>query len=130
MTHPFCARVAENRQALHGPAECHAAAMPPHRDVESDLRHRLARDAQIGVAQLRHGNLTTPDSVIDYLVERSFGSADRILDARDLLGEPDLEARALLLMASRRAADPIPPGPPKPFAAPDAPRPRREDGPA
>jgi hypothetical protein len=48
--------------------------------------------------------------VLDYLVERSFGSADRLLDARDLLGEPDLEARALLLRASRRAADPIPSG--------------------
>jgi hypothetical protein len=64
----------------------------------------------------------TVDAVLDYLVSRSFGSADRLLDARDLLGAQDQGARALLLRASRRAADPIPPCPPRPFAPPDAPR--------
>ena len=54
------------------------------RDVEHDIRVRLGRDAQIGEKQLRHG--------------------------RDLLGEQHLTARALLLRASRRAGDPIPPG--------------------
>jgi hypothetical protein len=93
------------------------------RNVAAGLRHRLARDAQIGVAELRDSSTTTVDAVLDYLVERSYGSAERLLDARDLLGEPDAEARALLLRASRRAADPIPPGPPKPFSPPDAPRP-------
>jgi hypothetical protein len=89
--------------------------------VEQDFRHRLAGDAQIGEAQLRHGSMTTVDSVLDYLVSRSYGSADRLLSARDLLGANDHGARALLLRASRRAADPIPAGPPKPFSAPDAP---------
>ena len=91
------------------------------RDVESDTRHRLARDAQIGVGAVRRGQGTV-DSVLDYLVERAYGSAERILDARDLLGEPDLEARALLLRASRRAADPQPAPHPRPFSLPDAPR--------
>ena len=63
----------------------------------------------------------TVDSAIDYLIDRAYKSPDRLLDARDLLGEPDLDARALLLRASRRAADPIPPGPRKPFQAPDVP---------
>jgi hypothetical protein len=70
------------------------------------------------------------DSILDYLLERSYGSAVRLLDARGLLGADDQEARAMLLKASRRAADPIPAGRPKPFSPPDAPRPRREDGPA
>jgi len=96
--------------------------MPPHRDVESDIRHRLARDAQIGSAHLRETSSTTVDAILDYLVERSYGSADRLLDARDLLGEQDQGARALLLRASRRAADPQPPQPPQPFAPPDASR--------
>ena len=96
--------------------------MPPHRDVESDLRHRLARDAQICVAQLRHSSATSVDTSLDYLVERAYGSPERILDAMELLGSEDLPARAPLNRASRRAADPIPPRPPKPFAPPDAPR--------
>ncbi len=92
------------------------------RDVESDLRHLLSRDAVIGEKQLRRGNMGGVDAVLDYLVSRAYGSADRLLDARDLLGEQDHGARALLLRASRRAADPVPPEPPRPFAAPDAPR--------
>ena len=86
------------------------------RNVEDDLRHQLSRDAVIGVKQLRHGSMTTTDSVLDYLVSRAYGSPDRLLDARDLLGQQDAEARALLL----RAADPVPPQPPRPFAPPDA----------
>jgi hypothetical protein len=96
--------------------------MPARRDVESDLRVQLGRDAGIAVAVLRRSSETSVDASIDYLVERSFGSAERLLDARDLLGEPDLPARALLLRASRRAADPQPPEPPRPFSPPDAPR--------
>jgi hypothetical protein len=103
--------------------------MPPHRDVESDLRHRLARDAQIAVGAVRRSQATV-DSAIDYLIDRAYKSPDRLLDARDLLGAQDQGTRALLLRASRRAADPIPPGPPKPFSPSDAPRPRREDRPA
>lgn len=104
--------------------------MTSRRDVEQDIRRQLARDAQIGEAQLRQANVTTVDSVLDYLVERSYGSAARLLDAMDLLGAEGQGARALLNRASRRAADPIPPGLPKPFAPPDAPRPGRLDGPA
>jgi hypothetical protein len=119
--HPFRARLVGTRQAPHGATErCDAAAMSGgRRDVDHDTRVRLGRDAQIGVSQLRYGNITTVDAVLDYLVERSFGSPERLLDARDLLGEPDMPARALLLRAPRRAADPIPPAPPKPFAPPD-----------
>jgi hypothetical protein len=100
------------------------------RDVEHDIRVRLGRDAQIGVAQLRYGNMTNVDAVLDYLVGRAYGSPERILDAMELVGAEDLPARALLNRASRRAADPIPAEPPKPFSPPDAPRPRRVDGPA
>jgi hypothetical protein len=92
------------------------------RHVETDLRQRLARDAQIGEAELRRGSTTTPDAIVSYLVERSFGSEARLLEARDLLGEQDQGARALLLRAGRHAAYPVPPGPPKPFSPPDAPR--------
>lgn len=100
------------------------------RDVEADIRHRLARDAQICAAQLRHSSATSVDTSLNYLVERAYDSPERILDAMELLGADDLPARALLNRASRRAADPIQPGPPKPFAPPDAPRPGRVDGPA
>ena len=100
------------------------------RDVESDIRHRLARDAQICAAQLRHSSATSGDTSLNYLVERAYGSHERILDAMELLGADDLPARALLNRASRRAADPIPAGQPKPFGPPDAPRPRPVDGPA
>jgi hypothetical protein len=100
------------------------------RDVETDLRHLLSRDAVIGEKQLRRSSMSSVDNVLDYLVSRAYGSPDRLLDARDLLGAQDQGARALLLRASRRAADPIPAGRPKPFSPPDAPRPRREDGPA
>jgi hypothetical protein len=93
------------------------------RDVERDIRVRLGRDAQIGVAQLRHGSMTSVDAVLDYLIERAYQSPERLVDARDLLGEEDLSARALLIRASRRPADPIPPGPPRPFSPPDAPIP-------
>jgi hypothetical protein len=97
--------------------------MGGRRDVEADLRRQLSRDAQIGEAQLRHGGMTTVDSVLDYLVSRAYGSADRLLDAMELLGEQAAGARALLNRAARRAADPQPAAPPRPFSAPDAPRP-------
>jgi hypothetical protein len=81
------------------------------RDVEDDLRHQLSRDAVICEKQLRHGSMTSVDSVLDYLVGRAYRSPDRLLDARDLLGQQD----------ARRAADPQPAGQPRPFAPPDAP---------
>ena len=52
------------------------------RNVELDLRQRIARDAQIGVPQLRHASMTSVESVLNYLVSRSYGSTDRLLDAR------------------------------------------------
>jgi hypothetical protein len=92
------------------------------RNVEDDLRHQLSRDAVIGEKQLRRSSSSSVDNVLDYLVSRAYGSPDRLLDARDLLGAQDQGARALLLRASRRAADPQPAAPPRPFSPPDAPR--------
>ena len=93
------------------------------RNVEQDLRHQLSRDAVIGAKQLCHGSMGGVDAVLDDLVDRALKSRDRLLDARDLRGQQDAEARALLLRASRRAADPQPPQPPRPFGAPDVPGP-------
>jgi len=95
------------------------------RDVESDIRHLLAGDAKWGVTQLRTTNVTTVDAVLDYLVSRSYSNPQRLLEAHAPLGEEDqgARARALLLRASRRAADPQPSAPPRPFSPPDAPPP-------
>ena len=76
------------------------------RDVESDLRQQLGRDAQIGVRLLRRSDETSVDATLDYLVGRAYGSPDRLLDARDRLGEPDAEARALLLRALTQSCRP------------------------
>ena len=93
------------------------------RNVEDDLRHLLSRDAVIGEKQLRRSSATGGvDAVLNYLVGRAYGSPDRLLDARDLLRQQDAGARALLLRASRRAADPQPAAHPRPFSPPDAPR--------
>jgi hypothetical protein len=91
------------------------------RDIERDARERLGQETRTTVKLLRRSE-TTFDATLDYLVSRAWGSSDRLLDARDQLGQQDAEARALLLRASRRAADPVPPQPPRPFASPDAPR--------
>lgn len=93
--------------------------MPERRDVEADLRQQLGRDARIALRQLRRSSETTVEASIDYLVDRAYRSPDRLLDARDRLGQEDLEARALLLRASRPAADPLPPAPPRPYQPPD-----------
>jgi hypothetical protein len=87
------------------------------RDVETDLRHQLSRDAVIGEAQLRRSAMTTVDSVLDYLVSRAYGDPERLLDAMDLLGQQDADARALLTRAARRAADPLGPAAPPPSVA-------------
>jgi hypothetical protein len=71
------------------------------RDVEDDLRHQLSRDAVIGEKQLRRSSSSSVDNVLDYLVSRAYGSPDRLLDARDLLGQQDQGARALLLREPR-----------------------------
>jgi hypothetical protein len=92
------------------------------RDVEADVRARVAADARAWVRLLRERNTTTPDIAIDRLIDRAFGSPDRLRDAAELLGDEHREARALLVRATRLAADPQPPAPPRPFAPPDAPR--------
>ena len=89
------------------------------RDVEADLRALLARDARACVKMLRTSSMTTVDAALDGLVDRAFGDPGRLRDAVDLLGEEHGEAQALLRRAARRAADPQPPGPPRPFSAPD-----------
>ena len=76
------------------------------RDAGRDLRHLVARDAQIAVRALRRGRYATLDASLDCLIRRAYKSADVLLDARDLLGEQDAEARALLYRAAR------PPWPP------------------
>ena len=51
--------------------------MTSSRDVEADLRDRLARDAKGYVLLLRR-TLTTPDAAVDELARRSFGRAERV----------------------------------------------------
>jgi hypothetical protein len=92
----------------------------PRRDVEADLREQLARNVKVYVKLIR-STQTTVDAALDGLVRESFGSPERLRDAAELLGEDDGEARALLVRAVRRAADP-PPQPPRPYAPPDASR--------
>jgi hypothetical protein len=82
------------------------------RDVESDLPRLVARDAQIAVRGLRRGQGQVDDS-LDYLMSRARTSPDILLDARDLLGEPDAEALALLYRAARLAGYPVEPEPPR-----------------
>jgi hypothetical protein len=83
-----------------------------HRHVETDLPQLVARDAQIAVRALRRGGVATVDASNNYLIRRAYKSPERLLDARDLLGEQDAEARALLYRAARLARYPIEPEPP------------------
>jgi hypothetical protein len=82
----------------------------------SDLRHLVARDAQIVVRSLRRREHPNVDASLDYLISRAYRSPDVLLDARNLLGEPDAEARALLYRAARLARYPIEPSNPGPSA--------------
>ena len=50
---------------------------------------------------VRRGKVTNVDASLDYLISRARKSPDVLLDARDLLGERDAEARALLYRAAR-----------------------------
>ena len=79
------------------------------RDVESDLRQLVARDAQTAVRALRRRERPGVDASLDYLISRAYKSPDVLLDARDLLGEQDAEARALLNRAARLARYPADP---------------------
>jgi hypothetical protein len=82
-----------------------------------DLRHLVARDAQIAARGLRRGLRTNADASLDYLISRAYKSPDVLLDARDLLGAQDAEARALLYRAARLARYPVEPEPPRPSRA-------------
>jgi hypothetical protein len=79
------------------------------RDVESDLRQLVARDAQTAVRALRRRERPGVDASLDYLISRAYKSPDALLDARDLLGEQDAEAGALLNRAARLARYPADP---------------------
>jgi len=61
------------------------------RDVESDLRQLVARDALAAVRALRRRERPSMDASLDYLIGRAYKSPDILLDARDLLGEQDTE---------------------------------------
>jgi hypothetical protein len=94
------------------------------RDVEADIRQQLAELAKLEVRLLRASSDTTPDAAIDRLIDKAFGSPERLRDAAGLLGGEDQEALALLARAQRLATYPVQdPRPPKPFSPPDAPRP-------
>jgi hypothetical protein len=83
-------------------------------DVESDLPRLLARDAQIAVQAMRRHGSTNVEPSLDFLISRAYKSPDMLLDARDLLGEQDAEARALLYRAARLARYQVEPEPPRP----------------
>ena len=88
--------------------------------VDEDLAVlRLLADRRDELSPTRAQNLNRLHRLLAELIGGG-AKRDRLLDARDLLGARDQSARALLLMASRRAADPQPPQPPGPFSPPDA----------
>jgi hypothetical protein len=80
----------------------------------SDLRRLVARDARIVVRSLRRREHPNVVASRDYLISRAYKSPEVLLDAGDLLGEPDEEARALLYRAARLARHPVEPEPPRP----------------
>jgi hypothetical protein len=73
----------------------------------SDLRRLVARDARIVVRSLRRREHPNVVASLDYLISRAYKSPDVLLDTRDLLGEQDAEARALLYRAARLARYPL-----------------------
>ena len=91
--------------------------------MEQDIRRKLANEARGEVRLLRSGSITTPNASIDRLIGWAYGSPQRLRDAAALLSEDEQGALALLTRAQRLAQYPIPAGPPKPFAPPDAPQP-------
>jgi hypothetical protein len=84
-------------------------------DVASDLPRLLAQDAQIAVRALGRPASTNVDASLDYLISKAYKSPDVLLDARDLLGAQDADARAGLYRAARLARHPVEPEPPRPL---------------
>ena len=75
---------------------------------------------------LRASSATTPDAAIDRLIDKAYGSPERLRDAAGLLGDGDQAALALLTGAHRLAQYPVQdPRPPRPFSPPAAPDPQR-----
>lgn len=101
--------------------------MTSRRDVEADIRAKLAAEAKGQVRMLRGSSITSPDASIDRLITAAYGSPERLRDAAALLDpEADREALALLTRAHRLAQYPVQdPAPPKPFSPPSAPGPQR-----
>jgi hypothetical protein len=54
------------------------------------------------------------DAAIEYLIKRAYKSPDVLLDARDLLGAQDAEARALLYRVARLCRYAVEPEAPRP----------------
>jgi hypothetical protein len=97
------------------------------RDVEPELRRQLAEQARREVELLRASSATTPNAAVDRLIDKAYGSPERLRDAAALLGEEDREALALLTRAHRLAQFPVQdPSPPRPFSPPDAPGRQRD----
>jgi len=94
------------------------------RDVEQDIRRKLAEEAKGEVRLLRSSSITTPEASIGRLIDQAYGSPERLRDATALLDrDNDREALALLTRAHRLAQYPVQdPRPPKPVAPADAPR--------
>jgi hypothetical protein len=92
------------------------------RDVEADLRAKLAQSARDFVVLLRRGSVRTSDAAVNQIVDHAFGSPERLRYALDLLGEDEQEPRALLTRAVRYAEDPRAPEPPRVYERPDASR--------
>lgn len=71
-------------------------------DVEADLRAKLAQSARDYVIVIRRTH-STADAAVDGLVDKAFGSPERLRDAVELLGGDEQEPRALLIRAVRYA---------------------------
>jgi len=93
----------------------------PSREVEDLLRRQLALSART-YWTLIGGGQTTVDGALGSLVRNAFGSAERLRDAAELLGDEDREAKALLIRACY-IADPSEPETSRPRPPPGA----RED---
>jgi hypothetical protein len=74
-----------------------------------DLARLVAIHAQIAVRTRLLRRPTDMKSAINYLINKAHRSPEVLLDARDVLGEQDEEARALLYIAAEIASHPVEP---------------------